>query len=73
MTCAYTGLVLDEFHEVDLNFLSSWVTFVLISISALTLSPVDSNLQAYDAHEFLSFLGHGEVGNWPAESFVSFS
>ena len=73
MTSAYRGLVLDKFHEVDLNFLSSWVTFVLISISALTLSPVDSNLQAYSARECLSFLVHGEVGNWPAESFVSFS
>lgn len=58
---------------MDLNFLSSWVTFVLSSISALTLSPVDSDLQAYGPVSACLFFGHGKVGNWPAESFVSFS
>lgn len=58
---SYTGLVLDEFHEVDLNFLSSWVTFVIISISALTLSPMNSDLQSDWAREYLSSLGSGEV------------
>lgn len=69
---SYTELALDDFCEVDLNFLSSWITFVLISMSAPTLSPTDSDLQSDLAWKCLSFLGYEEVIG-PGESSVGSS
>lgn len=46
---------------MDLNFLSSWITFILISTSAPALSPGDSDLQSGSGCECLSSVGSGEV------------
>lgn len=48
--------------SMDLNFLSSWITFVLFR-SAPALSPVDPDLQSGLACECPSSLGRGEVND----------